>query len=239
MDYNPIIVALDGKGYDESLEIAERLRGRVAAFKVNDLFFDMGVAIVQELEQFGPVMLDAKLHDIPNTVGNTAKRFAGTVDATIITVHASGGPDMIRAAVEHLPGRIAAVTVLTSLDVHNVHRVFGRLPEIEVTELVKIAVDGGASYIVCSPKELGLSVFREDFKEFMGRGSELKKIVPGIRPLWFQEKGDQKRTATPAEAMEAGADFLVMGRAILGADDPVEAIERTLEEIRKGVSHVS
>ncbi len=231
---NPIIVALDGKDYDETIRLVGQLEGHVGMFKVNDLFFGMGMEVVREIEQYGPVMLDAKLHGIPNTVGNIAERFSNRTDAQVITVHASGGPDMIRAAVKHLPGRIAAVTVLTSLDQHNCQRVYARDSAWTVLELVKIAVDGGASYVVCSPHELGLPVFQADFQQLNGRGAKLKKIVPGIRPLWFQEKGDQKRTATPVDAMEAGADYLVMGRAILGADNPVEATERTLEEIKKG-----
>ena len=235
MDHNPIIVALDGKDYEETLKIAGQLKGHVGLFKLNDLFFGEGMDVVQEIEQdYGPVMLDVKLHDIPNTVGNITERFSRVTDAQIVTVHASGGPDMIRAAVKNLPGRIAAVTVLTSIDQHNADRVFGRGVATQVTELVTVAVDGGASYIVCSPHELSLAVFDPSFKAFMSRGSELKKIVPGIRPLWFQDKGDQKRTATPVEAIEAGADYLVMGRAILNADDPAEAADRTLEEIKKG-----
>jgi len=233
---NPIIVALDGKHYHDTMELVLKLCNHVGMFKVNDLFFDMGLDIVHEIGKYGPVMLDAKLHDIPNTVGNTAKRFTKHPCPSIVTVHASGGPEMIAAAVEHLPGRIAAVTVLTSIKAQLCTQVYSRSVPGEVTELVKMAVKAGASYIVCSAHELSLGVFREDFKEFMGDGYKLKKITPAIRPLWYQEQEDQDadRTMTPVQAMEAGADYLVMGRAILNDPDPVAAAERTLEEIKKG-----
>lgn len=218
---NPIIVAMDGMTLKDAQMMADKLSRWVWGFKFNDLFFERGMEIGADFEQKA-FMIDAKFHDIPNTVRNVTKKLAGW-GAEIVTVHASGGKVMIEAAVENLPGKVAAVTVLTSLDEKACRHIYNVGPTIKVHTLAQDAMKAGASYIVCSPLEL----------ETLG-GIDLPKIVPGIRPLWYQEKDDQARKMTPTEAMEAGARFLVMGRPILRADDPVEAAQRTLEEIRKG-----
>lgn len=218
---NPIIVAMDGMTLDAAQEMAEKLQRWVWGFKFNDLFFERGMQIGADFEQ-KTFMIDAKFHDIPNTVANATKKLAGW-GAEIVTVHASGGKEMIEAAVENLPGKIAAVTVLTSISPEDCVALFGDEPPYMVRSLATQAKEAGASFVVCSSLDLGIL-----------DTIDLPKIVPGIRPLWFQEKGDQKRTATPVEAMEAGAGFLVMGRPILKADDPVEAAQRTLSEIKKG-----
>lgn len=220
---NPIIVALDGIDFDKANAIAERLKDHVWGFKINDLYFEHGMTAVCALSVFGPVMLDGKFHDIPNTVKNTTEKIAAKCDPGIVTVHASGGKDMIAAAVENLPGKIAAVTVLTSLDEEACLDIYNIRPQRAVERLAHRAQEAGASYVVCSPLELGKL-----------KHISLPKIVPGIRPLWYQEADDQARKMTPSEAMEAGAGFLVMGRPILRADDPVEAAQRTTEEIKKG-----
>ena len=241
---NPIIVALDGMDVATALETAEALRGKVWGVKVNDLFFEHGLSVVQMLKEHTNVMLDWKGHDIPNTVKNTGAKFAAdlaaqtlmdqTVNPTrstglkadIVTVHASGGVPMMQEAVRTLAPdtSVAAVTVLTSLDDMQCRMIYGDEPSVVVERLARFAMTAGASYIVCSPQEL-------DTLSSM----PLPKITPGIRPAWFQDKGDQKRTTTPAEAMANGARFLVMGRPILKAEcGPVEAAERTLEEIAKG-----
>lgn len=221
---NPIIVALDGKTYDESVELASKLSGKVGAVKLNDLFFECGIAVVEEMMGLGcPVMLDGKFHDIPNTVKNTLRRLKDVDGIEIVTVHASGGLEMMSAAFKEMPGRIAAVTVLTSLDEIMCEGIYGMQPSGVVLRLAKTAYVASASYVVCSGHELGTL-----------KGLDIKKIVPGIRPKWYQSKGDQKRTMTPHQAIEAGADYLVMGRAITTADDPVAAVERTLEEMTYG-----
>lgn len=223
---NPIIVALDALDYTTARETAKKLQGSVWGFKVNDLYFEMGLSIVEELAEFGNVMLDAKLHDIPNTVANTTAKMKDT-KAAIVTVHASGGQTMIRAAADNLPGRVAAVTVLTSHDMNECKAIFGHYTTEAVEKLAYMARDGGAAYIVCSAKELDMPIFEEG-------DVDLPKIVPGIRPVWYQTPDDQKRTATPVEAIQLGAKFLVMGRPILRADDPVKAAQDTLDEIQKG-----
>ena len=223
---NPIIVALDGKSYDESVALASKLAGKVGAVKLNDLFFQYGMDVVEYIIQFGcPVMLDGKFHDIPNTITNTLRRFkhlGGEDEIRIVTVHASGGTAMIQAAVKEMPGKIAAVTVLTSLDERTCEQVFNAVPEHQVFSLAVMAEKAGVSYVVCSGQEL-------DSLRLLH--TSVKRIVPGIRPEWYPSKGDQKRTMTPREAVDLGADYLVMGRAITMADDPVAAVERTLGEI--------
>ncbi len=218
---NPIIVAMDGMTLDAAQEMAQKLERWVWGFKFNDLFFERGMQIGADFEQ-KTFMIDAKFHDIPNTVANATKKLAGW-GAEIVTVHASGGVEMIEAAVENLPGKVAAVTVLTSLDAAQCYHIYGCSPKEKVLQLARKAVLGGASFTVCSALEL----------QYLSE-IDLPKIVPGIRPLWYQEADDQARKMTPVEAMEAGAGFLVMGRPILRADDPVEAAQRTLEEIKKG-----
>lgn len=229
MSDSQIIVALDGKTYSESLDIAARLHDKVWGVKVNDLFFDPegGLNIVEELGAMTNVMLDMKLHDIPNTVKNQTERLA-RVPVDLLTVHASGGARMIAEAVKNMPDKIVAVTCLTSLDPAECEASYARSPPTVVTDLAKLAAEGGAPYLVCSPKELSLACF--DPKSPWGFKG--KKIVPGIRPEWFQQEGeDQRRTMTPAEAILAGADLLVMGRPILKADDMIEAVDRTNKEI--------
>ncbi len=222
---NPIIVALDAMEAEAALEMAERLAGRVWGFKVNDLYFAEGPRILHSLAEHGNVFCDAKFHDIPNTVTNTVGRIAKT-PATVITVHASGGEAMLRAACEAAPGRVAAITVLTSLDESDCRALYGRTPADQVRMLAEFATSAGCGYIVSSAHELD-------------RLADLSpvKIVPGIRPSWYAPASgsdDQRRVMRPAEAIAAGAGLLVMGRPILRAADPVEAAERTLEEIRAG-----
>jgi len=212
-----IIVALDGMGYRELYEIAKKLSGLVWGFKINDVGFFYGARAIVDLAQFGNVMLDMKWHDIPNTVANAAKRFKDHPVA-IATVHASGGVSMMRAAVDVLGDRVAAVTALTSMSEMDCMELFGRDNHDAVGFLERGASIAGCTYVVCSPLEL----------KYLGYG--MKPIVPGIRPEWYQKKDDQKRVATPKEAIEAGAHLLVMGRPIL-TGDPVENARRTNEEI--------
>lgn len=248
---NPIIVALDGMTSADALATAEALRGKVWGVKVNDLFFAHGIAIVRMLKEHQRVMLDWKGHDIPNTVTNTATKFTTPpvvrdaddqpvtmADAMvapgstgqqpdIVTVHASGGVPMMQAAVRTLApaSSVAAVTVLTSLDTAACQAIYGAGPAAVVAHFAQMAVEAGVAYLVCSAQELDIL-----------SSVALPKITPGIRPAWFQDRGDQQRTTTPAEAIARGARFLVMGRPILkAACGPVEAAERTLAEIAKGV----
>jgi len=237
---NPIIVALDGKSYDESVEIATLLRGHVWGFKVNDLLLDSGIAVIQELQEHGCVMADPKLHDIPNTIKNGGTRLVEGIAPDIITVHASGGYKMLEEAVHVLPTQIAAVTVLTSLNEEDCAEIYNSPLAVAVTRLACVAARARVSYIVCSAADLALTVFQERMAEFTGNAALIPKICPGIRPRWWQDQqhkqDDQNpvRTMTPVEAIQAGAKYIVIGRPILNAPDPVEAAQRTLEEIAKG-----
>jgi orotidine-5'-phosphate decarboxylase len=227
MSESRIIVALDGMSIGEALRVSEQLIGHVWGFKVNDLFFDVGMYAVQELKSFGNVMLDGKFHDIPNTVVNALTK-AKEYEPDIVTIHASGGPEMMRqAGVAFGPERLAAVTVLTSLDRDTCMAIYGREPEDQVVRLASLAQTYNIGYVVCSAKELPVLN-----KAGVNR---IKRIVPGIRPLWHQKDDDQKRTAAPAGAIGMGADLLVMGRPILEAECMVTACKRTNDEIEEAL----
>lgn len=215
----PVIVALDGLLWPEALAIAQALKGKVWGFKVHDLFEQellVGNNILPILKQFGKVFLDFKFHDIPATVGKRDNVYAKS-GADIMTVHASGGVAMIKKAVENRGNaNIAAVTVLTSLDETEVNRIFNQSSEKQVRELAHIAVEGGAQAMVCSPKELAMLAKEEKLKGLL-------KIVPGIRGP-NDAMDDQKRTATPDEALANGAGLLVIGRPLTKALDPLKAL---------------
>lgn len=203
---NRIIIALDGMSSAEALRFAKELKGLVWGFKVNDLLFSDS-NIIQKLKKFGKVFADAKLHDIPNTVANSVCKLRDA-GADIITVHASGGVEMMKAAMANTgKSKIIAVTVLTSL-LNN---------SKEVARFTQDALSAGVDGIVCSGPDLKL------IKKIKGSKS-LLKVIPGVRPSWYKSKDDQKRKVTPAEAIKLGADFLVIGRPITSAKDPVKAV---------------
>ena len=198
-----IIVALDGMSEKKSLSLAEKLSGLVWGFKVNDLLFE-DPRIIKKLKKFGNIFADAKLHDIPNTVSNSVSRLA-LLGADIITVHASGGREMMRAAKKAAgKSKIIAVTVLTSVTGNQKKIVLKLAHEAQAAKL-----DG----IVCSAQEVRYISAR------------MLKIVPGIRLKPSVSKDDQKRTATPTEALKAGASLLVVGRPITQAKDPIKIIK--------------
>ncbi|MHA1537847.1 MAG: orotidine-5'-phosphate decarboxylase [Alphaproteobacteria bacterium] len=175
-----------------------------------------------------PVFLDLKLHDIPNTVAGAVRALL-PLEPAILTVHASGGQAMMRAAAEAASEagadrpRIVGVTILTSLDASDLAKMGW---ETEVSDaarrLAEAARTSGLDGVVCSPHEAAR--LRAD------QGPEFLLVVPGIRPAWAAS-GDQKRVMTPAEAARAGADVLVVGRPITGADDPGEAARRIAAEV--------
>lgn len=216
----------------KALEVAKELSDAVWGFKANDLLDERNVVIdkrpvdiLEELKSFGGVFADPKYHDIPNTVANRVAKMA-KAKPYFITVHASGGVKMLRAAVDNAgESKILAVTVLTSLNEEDTHLALGAPVKAKVLEYARYAVLAGVHGIVCSAKELE---FLSKYKEL----DSLIKVTPGIRPLWYQPADDQKRTMTPAEAIELGADYLVIGRPILKDDVPDYAVERTLEEIK-------
>lgn len=224
-----IIVALDGMKYKDALRLAEKLKSADVLFKANDLLDDEGPSVISALRHYGRVMADPKLHDIPNTVKNRIIKYAEH-DPQFITVHASGGIAMMREAVMNSLGvRILAVTVLTSLNEEECNINLGGPVRVKVLQYARNAVLAGVNGIVCSPKEL----------EFLSQFSELKplvKVTPGIRPKWHLDPNDdQSRVTTPADAVKMGGDYLVIGRPIVKAEDPVEAVRKTQEEIEDAI----
>ena len=228
------MVALDVSTREEALRLADDLHPHVDGFKVGlELLMGEGPAIVSKVAALGPpVFVDAKLHDIPNTVAGAARRL-GSVGARWVTVHASGGEEMMRTAVESLASGsegdagILAVTVLTSLDAVTLEGVgFSRGPAEQVTAMARLAAVAGAEGVVCAVPEAA-SVKALDL--------DLTVATPGIRPAG-SERVDQRRVATPTEAIRAGADMLVVGRPITAAADPVAAALSVAREIKAAVS---
>ncbi len=218
---NPIIVALDGKSWEEILPIVDPLRTTGCILKVNDLLFDKGIEwLVPNLSVYGRVMVDLKGHDIPNTLENVAKRLRKN-PPWAVTVHASAGEEGIRALVKALEGTrimVLAVTVLTSFDEKTCEEIYSRKPLDQVRALEAVAAKAGVHGFVCSPEEVS---------ELRSFGKIL--VTPGVRSPGA-DKGDQKRVDTPHAAVERGANYLVMGRQIVGAPDPVAEVRRVLTD---------
>lgn len=214
---NRLIVALDVPTGNDALNLVEQLDGAASFVKVGlQLFIAEGTKMVEELIRMNlRIMLDLKLHDIPNTVKEAAKQCAG-LGAELITVHASGGAKMLEAAVEGAgDASVLAVTVLTSLDVYDLQEVSGTKWSVRDTVLKRIylAEEAGCFGIVASPHEASMLKYNEHLRK------KLKIVCPGIR-LAGSDTQDQKRVMTPSEAREAGADLIVVGRPIRNAEDP-------------------
>lgn len=220
---NPIIVALDGKSWEEILPIVDQLRTTGCILKVNDLLLNKGIEnLIPDLQVYGRVMADIKGHDIGNTLSNISKHFLKN-PPWAVTVHGSGGEDMIRAVVETLKGtgtKVLVVTVLTSMDEKNCNEIYYRMPAEQVQILANIAERAGAHGLVCSPQEVG------DLRKIY---PDMTLVTPGIRSAG-KDAGDQKRIGTPEEAMKNGANNLVMGRQFLESSDPVAEVKRVLKE---------
>lgn len=230
-----IIVALDVDQIDRVAPLVDELHPYVGCFKVGlELLTAAGAPLVVKLvhEHGGKVFFDGKFDDIPNTVG-AASRAVASLGVSLFNVHASAGLEAIRAASQNKGrSRLLAVTVLTSHTEESCRRVFGVSPLEKVIAFAADAAQAGADGIVCSPKELqALS------KEPKLKG--LLKVTPGVRPAWA-ETDDQKRVLSPIEAIQMGADLLVIGRPILRPPkeigSPVEAAKRIADEIAKGKS---
>jgi orotidine-5'-phosphate decarboxylase len=219
---NRICAALDVPDPAAAEKLASRLAGHVGLFKVGlELFVAHGPAAVDAVRKFGlPIFLDLKLHDIPQTV-ESAARGAAALGVEYVTVHASGGSEMIRAARRALPRtKLLAVTALTSLGPEDLDAI--GLARDAVPRLAKLAVAAGADGVVCSPQETAA------LRAVLGPAPLL--VVPGIRPAGAA-KGDQRRTGTPAEAVRAGASILVIGRPLRDAPDPAAAADAIAREI--------
>lgn len=221
-----IFVALDMTDIDEARALATRLKGSVGGAKLGLEFFTTnGAAGVRAVAKAGlPLFLDLKFHDIPNTVA-AAVRAAVKLRPTILTIHAGGGAAMMRAAAEAATEAaeaqnvkrpmVVGVTVLTSLDNDDLEAVGQNGPPADqVLRLAGLAQECGLDGVVCSPKEAA--------SVRAAAGPDFKLVVPGIRPS-LSLSGDQKRTSGPADAVNAGADYLVIGRPITRAPDPAAA----------------
>jgi orotidine-5'-phosphate decarboxylase len=221
---NPICAALDVDDPGAAERLASKLVGHVGLFKVGlELFVAHGRAAVDAIRKFHlPVFLDLKLHDIPQTVEGAARGVA-LLGVDYVTVHASGGSEMIRAARRALPGtKLLAVTALTSLGPDDLDAV--GLARDVVPRLARLAVAAGADGVVCAPQEV--SALRASL------GPAPLLVVPGIRPAGAAA-GDQRRTGTPAEAIRAGASILVIGRPLRDAPDPAAAADAIAREIEQ------
>ena len=224
----PIAVALDAPDVETASRWAAAVAPHVSTLKVGlELYLRYGPAVVEAVRgaRETALLLDLKLHDIPATVAGAARSVAGLAPA-FLTVHAAGGADMVRAAVEAAPEtRIAAVTVLTSLDEAALGAVGMRGPARDaVRRLAVLAVEAGARALVCSPQEAAM--VRAEV------GPDVTLITPGVRPAGAAQ-GDQARVATPEAALAAGADLLVIGRPITRAPDPGAAAAALAAELQK------
>jgi len=215
---SPIFVAIDTADLTRASAIAEAVRGHAGGLKLGLEFFAAnGPAGVERIAGLGlPIFLDLKLHDIPNTVAKAIAALAPIAPA-ILTVHAAGGHEMLRAAktAASPDTRVVAVTLLTSLDAGDLSDLgIERSPADQVARLAWVARDGGVDGIVCSGAEVAAARSAWPSGFF---------VVPGLRPPGA-EIGDQKRVATPARALDDGASVLVIGRPITDAADPARAI---------------
>jgi orotidine-5'-phosphate decarboxylase len=224
-----LIVALDFASAAQAFELVSSLEGSVRWFKVGlELYLAAGAKVVTELKGLGySVFLDLKLHDIPNTVAG-AVRSVSALGADLLTVHAAGGPAMLRAAAEAASSivdapQLIAVTVLTSMDAGELAAIGIAAPPAEqVLRLASLAIASGCAGLVCSPQEV--HSLRDTLPP------ETLLVTPGIRPAGAAAS-DQRRIATPAAALHAGANFLVIGRPIYAAAEPRAAAAAILLEM--------
>ncbi|HWY40747.1 MAG TPA: orotidine-5'-phosphate decarboxylase [Chthoniobacterales bacterium] len=223
-----IIVALDVPSKSDALQLVEHLRPEISFFKIGlQLYAAEGPEIVRAVLATGArVFFDLKLHDIPNTVARTVES-ASKLGVQMLTIHLSGGTEMIRAAVaaKKRDMSILGVTVLTSATQQTLDQLcIGEQLDRHVIRLANLGAAAGIDGLVASPLEV--KFLRTEL------GDKIKLISPGVRPGW-SEQDDQKRTMTPREAIEAGADYLVIGRPITAQKNPREALKKILEEMSK------
>ncbi len=230
---NPICVALDTPDLNRARVLARQLKPHVGHMKIGmEFFYAHGAKGYEAVAAEGlPIFLDLKLHDIPNTVASGMKSLMQlSPRPAIVNLHAAGGRDMMKAAADAVDGRakLIAVTILTSLSNEDIWAAgfdASRDAGAHATSLAKFAQQAGLDGVVCSPHDLaGIRA---------ARGTNFLTVVPGIRPA-DEASHDQKRVATPRAAMSAGADILVIGRAITGSPDPVAAAQKILIELDHG-----
>ena len=235
MSSNKLIVPLDVENLDAANQLVAALAAQVQWFKIGkQLFTAIGPAAVKQTTDAGKqLFLDLKFHDIPNTVAG-AVASATKIGATMINMHASGGLEMMRAAREAADKAagslnrsrpiLLGVTVLTSIDEENFQGDFGTARRLsdQVAYLAELSQKAGLDGVVASPLEIG--VIRK------ACGDDFVIVTPGVRPKWAP-KGDQRRTNTPAQAIAAGADYIVVGRPITAADNPAQAAAQIIAEM--------
>ncbi len=235
-----LIVALDFDSLSSAVKFAKRVADLVGMFKIgSQLFTAGGPPAVKEIAALGPgVFLDLKFHDIPNIVAGAVLSAAAMTGVQLVNVHALGGRAMLDAAVQAISAgvpmgadrpRLLAVTILTSMNQKSMREVgIGGSPKDRVVKLAKLAKQAGVDGVVASVQEA------RAIRKACGR--EFLIVTPGVR-LSEKEKtaatkdDDQARAATPAEAIRAGADFLVVGRPILAASDPRAAVQAVVDEM--------
>lgn len=224
-----LILALDLPDRESALKILDGLRGKLEWVKIGlQMYLKYGADFVREVSGMGfKIFLDLKLFDIPNTVASAVESVSA-LPVSMLTIHASGGREMMRRAVESAAERnpellILGVTVLTSFNADSLAETGVELePEWQVEKLAKLAVDSGLKGLVCSPLEI------EGLRSILPEDTVL--VTPGIRPSG-SSADEQKRIMTPADAARAGSDFIVVGRPILKAENPAFAVSKILEEI--------
>ena len=227
-----LIVALDVNNREEAVARVKSIGDAVDFYKIGlELYTAEGPDVVKAVKDLGKrVFLDLKFHDIPRTVERAVKS-GGKLGVDLMTIHAVGGKAMIKAAADAAAEfgangpKILAVTVLTSLDQSDLRNigVAGTSPAEQVEDMARLAVAHGADGLVCSPREVG------ELSKWLRKGTLF--VTPGVRPAG-SAVGDQKRVATPADAVRDGATHLVVGRPILAAEDPAAAARVILAEIR-------
>lgn len=217
---NPLLVAIDTTDTTRASQLVREVAPHVGGIKLGLEFFTAnGIEGVRKVAGDVPVFLDLKFHDIPNTVAGAIRATAG-INCFMMTIHAAGGGEMMRAAKEaalSLPQqpKVVGVTVLTSMDESDLQRVGVRsVLEEQVLNLADLAKESRLDGIVCSPREISAIRARV--------GTDFTLVTPGIRPLG-SEKGDQKRVMTPKEALQEGSNYLVIGRPITQSDNPAQA----------------
>jgi len=225
-----VFCALDMPDVASAIQVASQVRGAVGGIKLGlEFFCAAGPEGIRRVTQAAaqPLFLDLKLHDIPNTAAG-AVRSAVELKPDFLTIHTSGGPAMLQAVVKAARDagaktKLLGVTVLTSLDDRDLTVVGQSAPVMDqVKRLAKVAQDAGMDGVICSPAEVAM--LRKEC------GADFTLMVPGIRPTWAAGN-DQKRVMTPAEALAAGADYLVIGRPITASPDPAAAAKRIAEEL--------
>ncbi len=233
-----LIVALDFDSLSSAVKFAKQVADLVGLFKIgNQLFTSAGPAVVKEIAALGPgIFLDLKFHDIPNTVAGAVLSASAMSGVQLMNVHALGGTAMLKAASQAISAgvplgadrpRLLAVTILTSMD-HKSMREVGISGDAKTRapKLAKLAKNAGVDGVVASVQEA------KAIRKLCGR--DFLIVTPGVRPggkIPNGKKDDQARTATPAQAIRAGADYIVVGRPIIAAEDPRAAAQAVVDEI--------